>query len=65
MSRHSLLRDPALEAEHRDYVAYDQQNAGHLVMPDGGLISSTDHAFMTACAPLVYALHLAAREAAS
>ena len=61
MGRHSLLRDPALDGEHRGHVAYDAQNAGHLIMPDGSLISSTDHTFMTACAPHVLAAHMAAR----
>lgn len=60
MSHHSLLRDPALESEHRPHVAYDQKDAGHLVMPDGSLISSPDHAFLTACAPHVLAAHLRA-----
>lgn len=53
-------RDPALVAEHRGYVEYDQMDAGHLLMPDGSLVSSGDRAFLTACAPLVYAAHLRA-----
>lgn len=69
MSHHSLLRDPALEGEHRDHVAYDERDAGHLVMPNGSLISSTDAAFLTAfltaCAPHVLAAHLRAMGLAS
>ena len=61
MSHHSLLRDPALESEHQGHKPYDQRDAGHLVMPDGGLVSSGDPAFLTAAAPYVYAAHLAAR----
>ena len=61
MSHHSLLRDPALESEYQPHKRGDQQSAGHLVMPDGSLISSTDYAFLTACAPHVLALHRQAK----
>lgn len=60
MSAHSLLRDPALEAEHRNWVGYEEQDAGHLVMPDGSLVSSADVEFLTAAAPYVLAAHMAA-----
>ena len=63
MSYHNLYRDPAIEAEHRDYMPYDQRDAGHLVMPDGSLVSSGDYAFLTAAAPYVLAAHDAARAA--
>ncbi len=53
-------RDPALEAEHRGHMPYDQRDAGHLVMPDGSLVSSGDVAFLTAAAPYVYVAHLRA-----
>lgn len=53
-------RDEALIAEHRDHVPYDQKDAGHLVMPDGSLVSSGDYAFLTAAAPYVYAAHVRA-----
>lgn len=60
-------RDPALESEHRGHVEYDMRDAGHLVMPDGSLVSSGDRAFLTAAAPFVYAARVAAlaAEAAS
>jgi hypothetical protein len=57
MGHHSLLRDPALESEHRDHQPKD---AGHLVMPNGSLVSSADYAFLTAAAPYVLAAHLRA-----
>lgn len=60
MSHHSLMRDPALEAEHQDHKPYDQRDAGHLVMPDGSIVSSADYAFLTAAAPYVLAAHLRA-----
>ncbi len=65
MSHHSLLRDPALEGEHQGDKPYDQRDAGHLVMPDGSLVSSGDVAFLTAAAPYVYAAHLRALGLAS
>jgi hypothetical protein len=51
-------RDPALEAEHR--CDRSPRDAGHLVMPDGSLVSSGDGAFIVAAAPHVYAAHLRA-----
>lgn len=65
MSHHSLRRDPALEGEHQDHKPYDQRDAGHLVMPDGSLVSSSDHAFLTAAAPYVFAAHMRARSTAA
>ncbi len=53
-------RDPALEAEHQCHKPYDQKDAGHLIMPDGSVVSSGDYAFLTAAAPHVYAAHLRA-----
>ena len=54
-------RDEALIAEHQGDKPYDQRDAGHLVMPDGSLVSSGDYAFLTAAAPYVLAAHLRAR----
>ena len=48
----------AIDSEHRDAAPHD---AGHLVMPNGSMVSSADYAFLTAAAPYVLALHLAAR----
>jgi hypothetical protein len=60
VSAHSLLRDPALESEHRGWVDYSERDAGHLLMPDGSIVSSADYAFLTAAAPYVLAAHLRA-----
>lgn len=54
-----FYRNPALEAEHQPDKPYDQQDAGHLILPNGSILSSSDYAFMTAAAPHVLALHLA------
>ena len=61
MARHRFDRDPALESEHQPHKPYDQKSAGHLLMPDGSIVSSADYAFLSAAAPYVYAAHLAAR----
>jgi hypothetical protein len=42
--------------EYRPDRAYDEKAASTFVLPGGSLLVSLDRAFMTACAPYVYAL---------
>ena len=58
-ARDRILR--ALAAEQRPERPYDEQDAGHLLPPNGTTLDSFDRAFLGACAPLVLAQWMEAR----
>jgi hypothetical protein len=47
------------DVEHRPSRPYDEQDAGHLLMPNGSLVGSYDRAFLAAAGCEVLALHRA------
>lgn len=54
MAHHSLIRDPAVEAERR--LDRHPQTPSHLVMPNGSLVASLDPDFLGGAGCLVLAM---------
>jgi hypothetical protein len=59
MTHHSLIRDPAVEAERR--LDRHPQTPGHVVMPNGSLVASLDPAFLASAVGLAMVMYDAER----